>query len=157
MWGRGHFSSSFSSFFFFFFGRSCGMWKFPGQGWHACHSNKPSRCNDNTRSLTCYATREFLLLLLFFFFFFFFFGFLGLHLWNMEAPRLGVKSELRLPAYATATSTWETKSICNLHHSSGQCWILNPLSKDRDRIHILMDTSRVLYHWATTGTPICTS
>ena len=31
----------------------------------------------------------------------------------------------------------------NLHHSSGQCWILNPLSEARDETHILMDTNRV--------------
>ena len=36
---------------------------------------------------------------------FFFFGFLGLHPWHMEVPRLGVESELHLPAYATATAT----------------------------------------------------
>ena len=38
------------------------------------------------------------------FFFFFFFFFLGLHLWHTEVPRLGVKSELQLPAYVTATA-----------------------------------------------------
>ena len=31
------------------------------------------------------------------------FFFLGLYLWHMEVPRLGVKSELQLPATATAT------------------------------------------------------
>ena len=31
------------------------------------------------------------------------FCFLGLHLWHMDVPRLGVKSELQLSAYATAT------------------------------------------------------
>ena len=31
--------------------------------------------------------------------------FLGLHLWHMEVPRLGVELELWLPAYATATAT----------------------------------------------------
>ena len=30
----------------------------------------------------------------------FFCGFLGLHLWHMEVPRLGVQLELQLPAYA---------------------------------------------------------
>ena len=29
--------------------------------------------------------------------------FLGPHLWHMKVPRLGVESELQLPAYATAT------------------------------------------------------
>ena len=31
--------------------------------------------------------------------------FLGLHLRHTEVPRLGVKSELQLPAYTTATAT----------------------------------------------------
>ena len=35
---------------------------------------------------------------------FFFFFFLGLHLWHMEVPRLGVESELQLPTYTTATA-----------------------------------------------------
>ena len=35
---------------------------------------------------------------------FFFFSLLGLHLWHMEDPRLGVELELQLPAYATATA-----------------------------------------------------
>ena len=32
----------------------------------------------------------------------------------------GVKSELQLPAYTTATATWDPCHICNLYHSSGQ-------------------------------------
>jgi len=41
---------------------------------------------------------------IFIFFSFFFLVFLGLHLWHMEVPRLGFKSELQLPAYTTAHS-----------------------------------------------------
>ena len=48
---------------------------------------------------------------------FFFFLFLGLHLLHMEIPRLGVESELQLPAYATATTTAAPSGICNLYHS----------------------------------------
>ena len=59
------------------------------------------------------------------------------------SPRLGVKSELLLPAYATATAMWDMNHRCDLHHSSQQCWILNQLSEARDQTHILMDT---LYH-----------
>ena len=33
--------------------------------------------------------------------------------------------------------------LCDLHYSSQQHWILNPLSEARDRTHILMDTSQV--------------
>ena len=36
---------------------------------------------------------------------FFFFCFLGPHLRHIEVPRIGVKSELELPAYTTATAT----------------------------------------------------
>ena len=34
-----------------------------------------------------------------------FYLFIGPHLWHMEVPRLGIESELQLPAYATATAT----------------------------------------------------
>ena len=78
---------------------------------------------------------------------------LGLYLGHMEVPRLGVESELQLPAYATATATREPSHVCSLHHSSRQCWILNPLSEARDQTGVLMDTSQVHYHWATAGTP----
>ena len=47
----------------------------------------------------------------------FFFSFLGPHLQHMEIPRLEVKSELQLPAYTTATATWDPSCICDLHHS----------------------------------------
>ena len=36
---------------------------------------------------------------------------------------------------------------------SWQCWILNPLSKARDRTCILTDASHIHFHWATMGTP----
>ena len=44
-------------------------------------------------------------------------------------PRLGVKSELQVPAYATATAMLGLSGVCNLHHSLRQRWILNPLSE----------------------------
>ena len=47
----------------------------------------------------------------------FFFGFLGLHLKQMEVPRLEAELELQLPAYTTATSTWDLSCTCHLHHS----------------------------------------
>ena len=54
-----------------------------------------------------------------------------------------VKSELQLPAFATATATQDPSQVCDLNHSSWQRWILNPLSKARDLTHILMDTGWV--------------
>ena len=50
----------------------------------------------------------------------------------MEIPRLGVEWELQLPAYTTATAMLDLNGICDLHHSSGQRWIPNPLSKAGD-------------------------
>ena len=47
----------------------------------------------------------------------------------MEVPKLGVISELYLPT----TATQDLSCICDLHYSSWQCWILNPLSKARDQ------------------------
>ena len=81
-----------------------------------------------------------------------FFSFLGLLLGQIEVPRLGDKLELQVPAYATAVSTQDLNCVCDLHHSSWQLWILDQLSKARDRIRILMYTSWVCYHWATMGT-----
>ena len=74
------------------------------------------------------------------------FYFLGPHLQHMEAPRLGVESELQLPAYTTATATQNPVCVCDLHHSSQKHQILNPLSKARDQTPILMGTSWVRYH-----------
>ena len=67
------------------------------------------------------------------------FVFLGLHTWHLEVPRLGVESELQLPAYTTATASRDLSLICSLHHSSQQCRILNPLSEARDRTFIFMN------------------
>ena len=51
-----------------------------------------------------------------------------------------------------ATATPGLSRVCNLHHNSWQCWILNPLSKVRDWTCVFMDTSWTRYHWATMGT-----
>ena len=64
--------------------------------------------------------------------FFFFFVFLGPHPQHMDVPRLGVKSELQLPAYTTTTATQDRSHVCNLHHSSWQCQIFNSLCEARD-------------------------
>ena len=85
------------------------------------------------------------------FFFFFFLVFLGPHPQYMEAPRLGVESELWTPAYATAMP--DLSCICGLHHSSEQCWILNPLIEAKDQNCVLMNTSQIHFRWATMGIP----
>ena len=86
-------------------------------------------------------------------FYSFVFVFLGLYPWHMEAPKLGVESELQLPAYTTATAMQDLNCVCDLHHSSRQRWVLNPLSEARDQTHVLMDTSWICFHCATSGTP----
>uniref|UniRef100_A0A8D1MKD3 Uncharacterized protein n=1 Tax=Sus scrofa TaxID=9823 RepID=A0A8D1MKD3_PIG len=75
----------------------------------------------------------------------------------MEVPRLGIKSELPLLAYTTATATPDPSQICDLHHSSWQCWILNPLSEVRDRTLNLMVPSGIRFRCTMTGTPIVTN
>ena len=64
----------------------------------------------------------------------------------MEVPRLEVKSELQLPAYTTATAMQDPNHLCDLHHSSLQDRILNPMSGAMDQICILMDTTQVRFH-----------
>ena len=64
----------------------------------------------------------------------------------MEVPKLGVKLELQLPAYATAAAMPDPGHVCNLHNSSQQCQIVNPLSEAQDRTHNFMVPSRVRYH-----------
>ena len=82
------------------------------------------------------------------------FCFLGLHPWPMELPRLGVESELQLQDYTTATTMRNLSHVFDLHPSSQQCGILNPLSEARDRTCILMDTNRIHFCCTTTGTPL---
>ena len=66
----------------------------------------------------------------------------------MEVSRLEVELELQLPSAATATATATAKQdqslIFDLHHSSRQRWILNPLSTARDQTRILMSTSQFI-------------
>ena len=61
----------------------------------------------------------------------------------MEVPRLGDELELQLPAYTTATATPDPSCVGDLHRSSRQCWILNPLSETRGGTCVLVDTSQI--------------
>ena len=63
----------------------------------------------------------------------------------MEVPRLGVKLELQLLAYTRTAATRDPSRICNLHHSSQQCRILNPLSKASNGNCLLMDASHIRF------------
>ena len=51
----------------------------------------------------------------------------------MEVPRLGLKAELQLPAYATAMP--DPSHLCGMR----QHQIFNPLNEARDQTHILTD------------------
>ena len=67
--------------------------------------------------------------------------------------RLGVQSEVQLLPYTTTTAMQDPNHVCDLHHSSRQCQILNPLSEARDRTRNLMVPSWIHFHRTTMGTP----
>ena len=54
----------------------------------------------------------------------------------MEVPRPGIKLELQLLAYVTATAMPDLSHIYKIHHSLQQCQIFNPMSE----ASILTDT-----------------
>ena len=62
----------------------------------------------------------------------------------MEVSSLGFKLELQLPVTATATAMRDPSCLYDLHHSSRQCPIRNPLIEARDRTCSLRDTSQIL-------------
>ena len=53
----------------------------------------------------------------------------------------------------TATGMQDPRCVCDLHHGSPQCQILNPPIEARDQTRNLMVPSRIHFHWAMTGTP----
>ena len=71
----------------------------------------------------------------------------------MEVPRLGVKLELQLQAYTTATAMQDLSCVFDLHHSSRQRQILNPLSEAKDQTRNLMIPSWILFCCTTMGIP----
>ena len=72
----------------------------------------------------------------------------------MEVSGLGVQLELEPPAYITATAMSDLSHICDLHHSSQEHQILNPLNKARDQIHYLMVLSQIHFRCTMLGTPL---
>ena len=50
------------------------------------------------------------------------------------------RGQIRLPAYTTATATPDLSCVYNLHRSSWQWGILNPLSEAEDQTCILTET-----------------
>ena len=48
--------------------------------------------------------------------------------------------------HITATAMlWDLSHVCDLHHSSRQHWILNPLSKAKNQTQVLVDTSQIRF------------
>ena len=73
------------------------------------------------------------------------------HTWGVwKFPGYGLNWSYSCWAYTTATATQDRSHVCDLHHSSWQRQILNPLSEARDQTQVLMDTSWVRYRWAMT-------
>ena len=81
---------------------------------------------------------------------FFFFFFLGPHLWHMEVPRLGVKLELQLPAYTTATASWDPSSAATYTTAHSNSGSLTHWTKPGTTTSWIL--VRVLYCWAAVGT-----
>ena len=79
-------------------------------GWGACATNQALHPPPHPAQYIVW----------FCFSFSFFFSFLGMCLQYMDVPRLGVQSELQLPAYTEAKVTWYLSWVCDLHDSSGQ-------------------------------------
>ena len=61
---------------------------------------------------------------------------------------------MQLPAYPTATIMQDQSRVCDLHHSSWQRWIFNPLSQARDRTKDPRVPSQICFCCATMGTPV---
>ena len=74
----------------------------------------------------------------FYFILFYFICFLEPYLQHMEVSRLGVKSDVQWLTCPAATAMRDLSCICNVHHSSWQHWILNPLGEAKDGTCILM-------------------
>ena len=64
----------------------------------------------------------------------------------------GSQARDQIRTVATATATQDPSLASDLHHSSRQHWILHPPSEVRDPTCVLMDTSQICFHSATTGT-----
>ena len=106
----------------------------------------PNLLSHNQNSLPSF-------LFLSFFRFLFLFCCLGTHPLHVEIPRLGVELELQLPAYATVTATPDPSHFCDLHHSSQQRWILNPLNEARVKPASSCTLVAIINRWATKITP----
>ena len=69
-------------------------------------------------------------------YYYFFFQGQTCGIWKLPAKG---QSELQLPAYTTATATWDLSQVWDLNYSSWQYQTLNPMRKARDWTLILMN------------------
>ena len=83
-----------------------------GTEWYQSASGFPLSTQDLARDMGTIISYDF------YFIYLFISCFLGLHLWHVEVPTLGVESELQLLAYTTATATRDLSRIYYLCHSS---------------------------------------
>ena len=86
-----------------------------------------------------------------FYYFIFIFCLFRAALMAYESFQVG--SQMRAAAAGLHHNHSNAKSELHLQPTRQRCWTLNPLSKNRDRFHVLMDTSQIRYRWATIGTP----
>ena len=130
-----------------------------GRGtWAGAEHSESER--DQRKGLGLYVHRKYMqrpwgkvsMMPFFFLFLSFFFGGGGHTCGIRTFPRLGLRSELQVQAYAT-TTTPDPSCICDLHHNLQQCHILNPVSKARDQTRTVMDTSQVLNPLSYNGNP----
>ena len=113
----------------------------------ACGSSQVKESNwshssNNTKSLTHCTTGQ--LCNGIFFFFFFFLRAACPSIWKI--PGVELELQLQLPVFTKATATRDPSWVCDLHHSSWQHRILNPLNGARNQTQIIMDTSWFPYH-----------
>ena len=83
-----------------------------------------------------------------------YFVFLGLHLAAYGGSQARGPIGTVAAGLARATATRDRNRVFDLHHSSWQCRILNPMSKAGDWTHNHMVPSQICFCCATTGTPV---
>ena len=68
---------------------------------------------------------------------------------HMYISRIGVESSQSFSCLLTpVTAIRDWSHICDLHHNSQKCQVLNPLGKARDQTWVLMDTTCVCNPWS---------
>ena len=72
-----------------------------------------------------------------------FFFFSWLHLWHYRSSQARGRIGAAAAGLHNSHSKWDLSHVCDLHHSSRQRWILNPLREARDWTRNLKDTSWV--------------